>query len=131
MLLCYIDAYTSFLLGAVLVTGSNPNADYNVGPNVKYPTEYRVERFYPSYYNQRRPEPQGLPDTLTYGGAYFNVTLSKDDLFGSTSNAASAKVVIIRCGFSTHAMVRLVHMQHGFCNSPLDVYRTWARDMFS
>ena len=25
--------------GSVLVAGSNPNADYNVGSNVKYPTE--------------------------------------------------------------------------------------------
>ncbi|TCD68055.1 hypothetical protein EIP91_011600 [Steccherinum ochraceum] len=90
--------------GAVMVTGSNPNSDYNVGPDVKFPTEYRVEKFYPSYYNQRRPEPQGLPSTLTYGGAYFNVTVSKDDLFGNTGNANNTKVVIVRGGFSTHAM---------------------------
>ncbi|THH26759.1 hypothetical protein EUX98_g7431 [Antrodiella citrinella] len=90
--------------GAVLVSGSNPNADYNVGPGVKFPTEYRVERFYPSYYNQRRPQPQGLPSTLSYGGPYFNVTLSKDDLSSNTSNTASSEVIIIRTGFSTHAM---------------------------
>ncbi|CAE6477471.1 unnamed protein product [Rhizoctonia solani] len=90
--------------GSVFVTGSNPNADYNVGSNVKYPTEYRVERFYPSYYSQRRPEPNGLLSQLGYGGNYFNVTLSKDDLFGNVSMISTAKVVLIRPGFSTHAM---------------------------
>ncbi|KAJ1310491.1 hypothetical protein OPQ81_007224 [Rhizoctonia solani] len=90
--------------GSVFVTGSNPNADYNVGSNVKYPTEYRVERFYPSYYSERRPEPSGLLSQLGYGGNYFNVTLSKDDLFGNVSMIATAKVVLIRPGFSTHAM---------------------------
>ncbi|CAE6431726.1 hypothetical protein RSOLAG1IB_01036 [Rhizoctonia solani AG-1 IB] len=90
--------------GSVFVTGSNPNADYTVGSNVKYPTEYRVERFYPSYYSKRRPEPNGLLSQLGYGGNYFNVTLSKDDLFGNVSMIATAKVVIIRPGFSTHAM---------------------------
>lgn len=66
---------------------------------------YRVERFYPSYYSERRPEPNGLLSQLGYGGNYFNVTLSKDDLFGNVSMVATAKVVIIRPGFSTHAMV--------------------------
>lgn len=90
--------------GAVIVSGSNPNADYTVGSGVTYPTEYRVERFYPDYYNERRPEPQGLPSQLSYGGAYFNVSLSSDDLFGNVQNAASATVVLIRTGFSTHAI---------------------------
>ncbi|CAE6405197.1 unnamed protein product [Rhizoctonia solani] len=90
--------------GSVFVTGSNPNADYNVGSNIKYPTEYRVERFYPSYYSERRPEPNGLLSQLGYGGNYFNVTLSKDDLFGNVSMISTAKAVIIRPGFSTHAM---------------------------
>ena len=40
------------------------------------------------------------------GGAYFNVTLSKDDLFGDVSNAQGAQVVLVRPGFSTHTMVR-------------------------
>lgn len=93
------------LIGAVLISGSNPNADYNVGPNVKYPTEYRTEKFYPSYYNERRPEPQGLVTQLSYGGSYFNVTLTKDDLFGDSTNVQGAQVVLVRPGFSTHTMV--------------------------
>ncbi|KAG8795952.1 hypothetical protein FRC12_007765 [Ceratobasidium sp. 428] len=90
--------------GSVFVTGSNPNADYNAGSGVKYPTEYRVERFYPAYYSQRRPEPNGLLSQLGYGGSYFNVTLSSDDLSGNASMISTAKVVIIRPGFSTHAL---------------------------
>jgi hypothetical protein len=41
-----------------------------VNTTAPYPTEYRIERFYPSYYNQRQPE-QGLPNQLFYGGSYF------------------------------------------------------------
>ena len=89
--------------GSVFVSGSNPNSDYNV--TTTYPTEYRVETFYPSYFNERRPEPQGLPNNLSYGGNFFNVTLSKDDLFGDVQNVKNATVVIIRTGFSTHTMV--------------------------
>lgn len=66
---------------------------------------YRVERFYPLYYSKRRPEPSGLLSQLGYGGSYFNVTLSADDLSGNVSTIAKAKVVIIRPGFSTHALV--------------------------
>lgn len=91
--------------GSILVAGSNPNSDYNVGPKVKYPTEYRVEKFYPSYYNTRRPQPVGLLSKLSYGGDYFDVTLDDKDLFGNVENIANASVVLVRTGFSTHAMV--------------------------
>nr|GAT58538.1 predicted protein [Mycena chlorophos] len=90
--------------GSVLVSGSNPNSDLNTGPNVKYPTEYRTELFYPSYFNQRRPEPSGLLSQLSYGGYPFDVQLSSDDLGGDARNAENASVVIIRTGFATHAM---------------------------
>ncbi|KAF9024558.1 copper radical oxidase [Hymenopellis radicata] len=90
--------------GSVIISGSNPNPDYTVGDGVKYPTDYRVERFYPSYYNERRPEPKGLLKQLSYGGSYFDVTLDSDDLFGDVTNIQKTKVVIIRTGFATHAM---------------------------
>jgi len=90
--------------GSVLISGSNPNADYNVGAGVTYQTEYRVERFYPSYYNNRRPQPQGLPSQLSYGGPSFDVSLSADDLFGNIESVYNTTVIIIRTGFSTHAM---------------------------
>ncbi|KAJ7072054.1 glyoxal oxidase [Mycena amicta] len=90
--------------GSVLVSGSNPNSDLNVGPKIKFPTEYRTERFYPSYFNERRPEPSGLLSQLSYGGDSFDVQLSSDDLSGEAHNAENATVVIIRTGFATHAM---------------------------
>ncbi|KAJ7267537.1 glyoxal oxidase N-terminus-domain-containing protein [Mycena haematopus] len=90
--------------GAVLIAGSNPNSDLNIGPSIKFPTEYRVERFYPSYYNERRPQPTGLLSALGYGGPSFDVQLDADDLSGDAHNAANATVIIIRTGFSTHAM---------------------------
>ena len=92
------------MTGSVFVSGSNPHADVAVD-NVKFPTEWRVEYFYPSYYNERRPEPNGILSTLSYGGDYFNVTLTKDDLFGDVKNVNKTKVIVLRTGFSTHTMV--------------------------
>ncbi|PFH46183.1 copper radical oxidase [Amanita thiersii Skay4041] len=90
--------------GSVFVSGSNPNADYTVGEGIEYPTEYRTERFYPSYYNERRPQPVGIPSQLSYGGPSFDIKLDADDLFGDVNNVQTATVVVIRPGFSTHAM---------------------------
>ncbi|KIM23987.1 glyoxal oxidase [Serendipita vermifera MAFF 305830] len=89
--------------GSVFIAGSNPNPDYIVGTGVTYPWEDRTERFYPWYYDKHRPEPQGLPSKLTYGGPYFNVTLSATDLENSAANIKNTKAVVIRTGFSTHA----------------------------
>ena len=97
------------------MSGSNPHPDYS--PNKTYPTEYRVERFYPLYYNQRRPEPLGIPTTLSYGGQYFDLQLSSDDLFNNTGNLNAAKVWLMRTGFSTHAInfgMRMVELDHTF-----------------
>jgi hypothetical protein len=74
---------------------------------VKYPTQYKIEQFFPSYYNTHRPEPQGLPTQLSYGGLGFMITLTMEDLRGDIDNIAKSKVVVIRPGFSTHTMVRL------------------------
>lgn len=88
--------------GSVFIAGSNPHPDYT--PNSTYPSEYRVERFYPLYYNTRRPEPKGLPTTLSYGGQYFDVQLSSQDLSNNPANLKATKVVVIKTGFSTHAI---------------------------
>ncbi|KAH9942381.1 DUF1929-domain-containing protein [Epithele typhae] len=106
--------------GSVLVAGSNPHADYAVD-KVTFPTEYRVEYFYPSYYNERRPEPAGLPSTLSYGGPYFNVRLSEKDLFHDKGSVKSAKVVVIRTGFSTHGMnmgQRMIELDSTYTGQP-------------
>ncbi|THU94176.1 DUF1929-domain-containing protein [Dendrothele bispora CBS 962.96] len=103
--------------GSVFVSGSNPNSDVNVGPGVKYFTEYRVERFFPSYYNERRPNPSGIPKNIGYGGSYFDITLDQDDLSGDANNLNKTSVVLIRPGFSTHAMnmgQRFVQLQSSY-----------------
>lgn len=88
------------------MSGSNPNPDYTVGADVEYPTEYRTELFYPSYFDERRPQPNGILSSYTYGGPPFNISLDAQDLFGDVNNIKTAKVVVIRFGFSTHSMVR-------------------------
>jgi hypothetical protein len=101
--------------GSVFVTGSNPHPDYS--PNAIFPTEYRAERFYPWYYNKRRPEPSGVPTSLTYGGQYFDLELTADDLFNNIGNANAIKVVLVKTGFSTHAInfgQRMVELDHTF-----------------
>ena len=94
--------------GSVLVAGSNSHPDVNL--NHIYPTEYRLERFFPSYFSAPvRPAPQGVPKTLSYGGDYFNITLPAGSYPSSDGKdpaavADSVKVVVIRGGFTTHAM---------------------------
>ena len=92
--------------GSVFVSGSNPNPDYVApGPGVTYATEYRVERFYPWYYDKRRPEPKGVPTTLSYGGNYWQATLTAQDLNNDPAQyIQKTKAVVIRTGFSTHAI---------------------------
>lgn len=93
--------------GSVMVSGSNPNSDYvnkTMEPQAVYVTQYQVEIFYPDYMDQPKPNPSGMPSNLTYGGDYFNVTLSKTDLAGNTLNINKTKAVVIRTGFSTHTM---------------------------
>ncbi|KAK4451120.1 copper radical oxidase [Podospora aff. communis PSN243] len=97
---------TAILLhdGSIFVSGSNPNADV-VPIDNKYGTEYRVERFYPPYFKaSRRPQPKGLPDSLSYGGKPFTIELTKEDLFGDIKNLHTLMVTFVRPGYSTHAI---------------------------
>ncbi|KAG8693540.1 hypothetical protein FRC09_010439, partial [Ceratobasidium sp. 395] len=98
---------TALLLpdGSVLVAGSNPNVDVNF--TTVFPTTYAAERFYPPYFANisSRPVPEGMPDTLSYGGAPFVVSLPVGSFAGDPNEAAtSTRVMLIRPGFSTHAM---------------------------
>ncbi|KAK4687301.1 hypothetical protein P7C73_g2818, partial [Tremellales sp. Uapishka_1] len=96
--------------GTVFISGSNPNADYcdpttcPASSGYKYWTQYQVEIFHPDYADHVKPAPTGLPTTFTYGGDYFNVSLTMDDLFNDPLNINKTKAVIIRTGFSTHSM---------------------------
>lgn len=108
----YHSSATLMADGSIFNAGSNPNADYiprsgfvdSNGISYKYPTEYRVEMFYPDYYDNTRPKPQGLPSNLTYGGPSFDISLSAADLANNASNIDTAKVIVMRTGYSTHAM---------------------------
>ncbi|KAI6125929.1 putative copper radical oxidase [Pisolithus croceorrhizus] len=61
---------------SVMIAGSNPNID-----------------------------PTGIPSQLSYGGAYFNITVPATSYSGSANAAASnTTVVLSRGGFTTHAM---------------------------
>lgn len=91
--------------GSVLSSGSNPNADYVAEGTAgyKYATEYRVERFYPDYFDSPRPNATGFPTKMSYGGANWNLELDAASV-GGAANLDNTKVVIVRPGFSTHAM---------------------------
>lgn len=98
---------TALLLpdASVLVAGSNPNVDVNF--TTRYPTTYTAERFYPPYFANisSRPVPSGMPDTLSYGGAPFIIDLPVGSYAGDPNGAAAtARVVLVRPGFTTHAM---------------------------
>lgn len=96
--------------GSVLIGGSNPHQDVSLSMPLAsapagYNTTYVLERWYPDYFFAPRPEPQGVPDVVPFGGASFNVTVPAS-FFNESSNqlAASTKFMIIRPGFATHAM---------------------------
>ncbi|KAL6215582.1 hypothetical protein ACLB2K_015011 [Fragaria x ananassa] len=63
---------TSTLLpdGTILVAGSNPNFYYNF-TGVKYPTELRVEKFYPTYFDPERVSDR-VVITSNYQGKMVN-----------------------------------------------------------
>ncbi|KAH7096742.1 DUF1929-domain-containing protein [Auriculariales sp. MPI-PUGE-AT-0066] len=91
--------------GRVLVAGSNPGADVSLkADNIPYPTTYDAEYFYPPYWGKKRPEPSGVPKTLTYGGQYFQLTLAAGAYTDPNTAAAKTKVVLVRPGFTTHAL---------------------------
>jgi galactose oxidase-like protein len=97
---------TALLLpdGSVMVAGSNPNADVNT--TTTYPTTYTAEYFYPPYFSAKtRPAPQNVPNTLSYGGKPFDITVSPSSFTGNANDAAGNTTVwLIRPGFTTHAM---------------------------
>lgn len=90
--------------GSVMIAGSNPNVDVNI--STPFPTTYKAEIWYPPYFSAPvRPVPTGLPSTLSYGGASFDVTVPAASYAGAANDAADSAVVwFIRQGFTTHAM---------------------------
>jgi Domain of unknown function (DUF1929) len=97
---------TAILLpdASVFVAGSNPNPNVNL--STVLPTTYKAEIFYPPYFSATtRPAPTGIPNTISYGGDPFDITLPASSYSGSSNAAAdNTTVVLIRTGFTTHAM---------------------------
>jgi hypothetical protein len=89
---------------SIIIAGSNPNYDVNM--STPFPTTYKAERFYPPYFSAAvRPTPSGIPNTLSYGGSAFDITIPASSYSGSTNEAAgNSSVWVIRQGFTTHAM---------------------------
>jgi hypothetical protein len=89
---------------SVLIAGSNPNVDVNL--TTFFPTTYQAEIFYPPYFSSStRPVPTGIPSTLSYGGDYFDVTIPPSSYTGAANDAAAnTTVVVVRPGWTTHAM---------------------------
>ena len=89
---------------SVMIAGSNPNVDVNT--STVFPTTYKAEIFYPSYFSaSNRPTFTGAPDTLSYGGDAFDLTVPASSYSGSANDAAAnTSVVLIRGGWTTHAM---------------------------
>ena len=90
--------------GSVMIAGSNPNVDVNT--STVYPTQYKAEYFYPPYFSAPiRPQPRGIPNTLSYGGQFFDITIPASSYSGAADAAAdNTTVVLSRGGFTTHAM---------------------------
>ncbi|KAL1408773.1 hypothetical protein Q8F55_005586 [Vanrija albida] len=96
--------------GSVLISGSNPNADFT---NNQWRSRTDVERWYPWYYDNTRPTYTGRPESLSYGGNYFNLTLDTTD----ETAVNNTKVVILRGGFNTHAIAfgqRSLHLKTSY-----------------
>jgi hypothetical protein len=110
---------TALLLpdGSVMVAGSNPNVDVNL--TTTFPTTYTAEYFYPSYFSAPvRPSPSGVPKTISYGGSSFDITIPASSYSGSANDAAAnASVVLLRPGWTTHAMSmgqRFLQLNHTY-----------------
>lgn len=108
---------TAILLpdSSILIAGSNPNKDFTTA---QWRSRTDTERWYPYYYNYPRPTYTGLPANITYGGASFDLVI--DGLVDEAS-AKSAKVVLIRGGFNTHAI--------GFTQKYLQLDNTYEVNM--
>jgi hypothetical protein len=87
-----------------MIAGSNPNIDVNL--TTTYPTTYTAEYFYPPYFSATtRPSPQNIPQSLSYGGNPFDITVPSSSYTGNANDAAGNTTVwLIRQGFATHAM---------------------------
>ncbi|SCV67311.1 BQ2448_5957 [Microbotryum intermedium] len=105
--------------GSVVVAGSNPNGDVVTEENNStylFKTEYRAEKYYPSYFDKVRPKASVIPTSLSYGGDLFQFDLPPST-FTNDAEPDSIRVVLVRTGFSTHAMnmgMKLIQLRHTY-----------------
>lgn len=109
--------------GSVLIGGSNPHQDVSINMPLgmtpeAFNTTYEIEKWYPPYFFEPRPQPVGLPNNLMYGGSTWNFTMDAN-FMGNSANykANNTRVMVIRPGFSTHALnmgQRSLQLQHTY-----------------
>ncbi|KAG1468086.1 hypothetical protein G6F56_004043 [Rhizopus delemar] len=95
--------------GRVWIAGSNSVDPPDI--HAEYPTEYRVEYFYPPYLFRPRPRISHVPRVVEYDTDF-------DILFHfPTVDPTKLRVALMRPGFSTHSMhmsQRYVYLVHEF-----------------
>ncbi|KAI0316193.1 glyoxal oxidase precursor [Amylostereum chailletii] len=105
----YHSSVTLTPQGNFLIAGSNPNNNVTLpGPDVKFPTEFRVQTLDPPFMFVERPTIGSLPTTIGFGK---EVTVPV--AIPSSLNASNIQVSLMDLGFSSHAFhssARLVFM---------------------
>ncbi|KAI0684372.1 glyoxal oxidase precursor [Earliella scabrosa] len=106
----YHSSVTLTPQGNFLIAGSNPNAQTVVGPDVRFPSEFRVETLDPPFMFVDRPKILDIPEKLAFGQT-FTIPISLPASLSSPD--ANVQVALMDLGFSTHAFhssARLVFM---------------------
>ncbi|KAG2363190.1 glyoxal oxidase N-terminus-domain-containing protein [Suillus spraguei] len=86
---------------SVMIAGSNPNIDVNL--TTIFPTTYTAEIFYPPYFSaSTRPTFSGAPQTLSYGGSSFDLTVPSTAYSGS-GNAAAANTTVLNSTYTVNS----------------------------
>ncbi|KAJ7062818.1 glyoxal oxidase N-terminus-domain-containing protein [Mycena amicta] len=86
--------------GNLMIAGSNPNLNFTLpSPEIKYPTEFRVEHLNPPYMYLERPKLSNVPSKIAFNSQFtIQITLPKNAGIFPT-----VKVALMDLGFSSHA----------------------------
>ncbi|KAI0737793.1 glyoxal oxidase precursor [Daedaleopsis nitida] len=106
----YHSSVTLTPQGNFLIAGSNPNAQTVVGPNVTFPSEFRVQTLDPPFMFVERPKIVSMPEKLAFGK---RVTVPISLPLALSRPGAKVQVALMDLGFSSHAFhssARLVFM---------------------
>ncbi|KAJ8496231.1 hypothetical protein ONZ45_g12536 [Pleurotus djamor] len=94
--------------GNFLIAGSNPNGHTVVGPNITFPSEFRVETLDPPFMSMERPVIRSLPEKVGFGK---RITVPIN--LPRSLKASKVQLSLMDLGFSSHAFhssARLVFM---------------------